>query len=105
MSTLDALLTFTPMALSFVIFFAMEIIIVCKKLKCKLWISYFIIYAPCYIIDIFTFIFVPNTADEVVLPMKIVALIVPIVYATINCFSSKKKYYVCDENNNIVEEE
>ncbi len=105
MSSLDLFLIVTPMALSFVTFFTMEFLIAFKICKWKRWINYFIIYAPCYIIDIFTFIFVSNAADEVVLPMKIVSLIVPIVYATINYFTSKKKYYVCDENNNIVEEE
>lgn len=104
MNTWETLLTITPMALSFVIMFTLNILIACNKCKWKPW-AYFIAYAPCYIIDIFTFIFVSNSADEVVLPLKIVSLIVPIIYAVINFLFSKKKNYVVDDDGNIVEDD
>ncbi len=103
MSTLESFLTATPMALSFLIFLALLILIACNKCKWKLW-AYWITYIPCYIIDIFAFIFVPNTADEIVLPIKIVSLIVPIIYSIINFVSSKRKNYVVDDTGNIVED-
>ena len=92
-------------ASSTILFVILIILNAFKRLKkLALW-KYLIIYIPTFIICIIMYIIVPNNYNDIVLPAKIFAPILSVLYAVIGKIWFGKTLYYTDDDGNVVSED
>lgn len=92
-------------ASSTVLFVILIILNAFKRLKKLAFWKHLIIYMPTYIICIIMYIIVPNVYNGIVLPVKIIAPILSVLYAVVGKIWFDKTLYYADDDNNAVSED
>jgi len=105
MTAIEIFFVVFPLACSYIECLVISGFIIAKKGKTRFnYLCIILCYLPSYIVWVLSLIFLSNNIDTIVLPFKIIFPFVPIVYASVNYYFKKKKYYVCDTQGNVFED-